>query len=407
MTLNKDVANDIVVGKKLISINTEILNEFDIDEIRESFLNLESIFKNNFPKLFPNKTKRAKIISIDNTSILNSLIELSKNLSRLKNNQNCHGLEEHIKEYNDKNKLRHNCFVTLLAGFLISKVDSLELEPISRNKKRSDIKIKSGDIEIYIEHESININKYVSDIKYLKAHEYFATLLIKYLKELPYGIDIIYECSFSLNYIEDLCKRINSFFPSVKSEGTIINDDYFNVHVTRGLGECKEHASNIGYLQESGSDDFYTIMAPNSRLKSIIKQDIGAKEIYNKCRYGTVYHIAKNYIYPMHQFFLGTGYITISGPKLGPDVDFKLVLKKKIEYARAQAPINKPYVLALNMEEELGGIEGNRKILENIFHPDCNTRYNGILLVNNNFDFEFIPNPYAKLDLIPFFSTMR
>ncbi len=402
MTLNKDVANDIIVGKNTISIETEILKEskFTKKEIRESFLELESMFKDIFPKIFPMNKKGSKIININDTETLNSLIMLSKILSRLKDSQSVRGFKEHIKEYNDKNKFRHNYFVTLLAGFLLSKVDSLELEPVSRDNRHSDIKIKSKDIEIYIEHESVNIDKFL--VNNLEAHHYFATLLIKYLKEIPYGIDITYKNPFSPDEIEKLCKRINDLLPSVVSEGTIIDNDNFKVHVTRCSEECKEHPSNITYLQESGSYVFCSTMAPYSRQRVVIKEAIGDKELYNKCRYSKMYDIAENYIYSMHQFFLGKGYINISGPK---DVDFKSVLEKKIEYARAQSPIDKPYILALNMEGELGSIEKNRKRLNTIFQPHQNTRYNGILLVKNyDFDFEFIQNPYVKLNLIPFFS---
>jgi hypothetical protein len=167
------------------------------------------------------------------------------------------------------------------------------------------------------------------------------------------------------------------------------------------------------YLEESGrgrtKDRFYSRLAPYDQLRVIIKNDyIGDKELYETCLYGTLYDTAENYIYPMHTFFLGgKSYINISGPK---DGGFTSVLKQKIKDARSQSPIGKPYILAINMEDELGSIEENRKKLNTIFQPKYNTRYSGILLVKKNdsevFDLEFVQNPYVE-NLIPVFLKIK
>ncbi len=392
-----------------IEVSEEVLDALKLatGEVNEQFIELMAIFKDDFSKIFPIDKEKRKII-IESTVILDSLIKLNKNLNILKN---CQGFKKHVEKYHDENAFRHNYLVTSLAGFLFHKVDNVELEPIvQHHEKRSgkisekspDIKIEMEGIDIYIEHESIDTEKF----NYLDEHRNCAESIIKNLKEIPYQMEIIHKRPFvktNENKIEndrmrDLCKIINDKLPSVINEGVIINNDTFKVHVVKKSEESKNQMSNIRSIREIGKDKFYLRMNEYERLivYGSKKDDIEDKEFHKYCFFLALCDTAEHYIYSSHTFFLSKSIIIIAGPE---NIDFKPVLYEKIKRARSQSPIDKAYVLVINEEEMLGSIKENREILENIFQSRKNSRFSGILLVKNDIkglDFDFIQNPYGK-----------
>lgn len=344
-----------------ISIATEILNQskITITEINEHFTELASIFKGISPKILPDNIK--------DTSTLYSLIEFSKNLKKLKN---CQGFEKHIIKYNNEKEIIHSDFVTLLSGFLVSKVDELIFDPIIREtNKYPDMCIKFNDNETYIECKSIDTKKF----NFSDEHNRFFELISKYLVGIPHQISITYKKSLSDNKIEELGKTLQKRAPLVTNEGVIINNENLKVHVIK-----KEMPPNTG---------------------------IGVSF------FGIEHDIVENCDYPMHIFAVNGLTVSIAGPK----VDYASVLLGKVKAGKSQSPINKPYILAIDAREILGSMDENIRVLTTAFQPKQYTRFSGILLVKmswnlfekkTDFGFEFVQNPFASTPISEYFSRL-
>ena len=85
-------------------------------------------------------------------------------------------------------------------------------------------------------------------------------------------------------------------------------------------------------------------------------------------------------------------------------MNYSKILKKKIESSRNQSDEDKPYLLAINANNMLGSLTENLRYLATSFQPNMNTRFSGILLVNNTInsngknklEVKFVSNPYSK-----------
>ena len=100
---------------------------------------------------------------------------------------------------------------------------------------------------------------------------------------------------------------------------------------------------------------------------------------------------------------IGTG-ITKCKTEREYDLIPKDALKKKIESSRDQSDDSQPYILAINANDMLGSLTENLRYLAKSFQPKMNTRFSGILLVNNTLngngkekiDLKYVSNPYSK-----------
>lgn len=386
--------------KYIISVHPEVLkwSKLKIDEINEIFVELRTVLKDNFQKLFENNKnigngtdESCKVIYIDNIAILKSLMFINKNLKIL---YKCQGFEKYIERYSDEKQFWHNYFVAALAGSLVSKVgfNNIILEPNIENyeneHKNPDICIKLNDVDTIIECKIIDSEKI---FYYSEEHSRLAKLLSKWLIEIPcnYELQLIYKDSFSDIDVYQLCKRLNNIIPLITGEGEILNDYLFKVEIIKNLDE--DNVSEIRFLKNEKLLKYrYISELKGGEQMRVYKSDI---EDHTTIIGGTMLIIPENYIYPQSTF-LGKNVLFILGPK---KVDYTSIIENEIKKARKQAPKNKPYVLAINMTTELGSIEINREILKSLFQPGRNSRYSGILLIKlciDEFNFEFIRNPF-------------
>jgi hypothetical protein len=344
INLNED--GDVIVKQIQFSISNEVLSaaRLDINEIQEYLSELASIFKDDYISVFPTEIK-------DNPT-LSSLIILSKNLGKLKK---CEGFDKHITNF--KTDRFHSIFMTILSGFLVSKVNKLILEsPIKNKTKQSDIFINFNNEQIFIECKSINTKQF----EYLDEHNKIFEILKEYI-DFPHQIDLTYRNPLSQEEINKIGETLQEKLPRVTNDGKIINNEDLEVGV-----QIREKYGN-------------------KNLKLLLTIHSG--------------HIHENCIYPGHVYAEDGKSISIVGPK----VDYSKILIKKIKDSKNQHDPEKPYILAIDANNLLGDYSENLRKLATSFQPNINTRFSGILLVRylnyiHKFDleFDFITNPYSK-----------
>jgi hypothetical protein len=274
-------------------------------------------------------------------------------------------------------------------------VDSLELEPTIRHydkktdkeeTKNPDICIKLKEIEIYIEHKSINTEEFI----FFEEHKHIFQLLTKYLIDLPYQIEIIYKDSkFSDTDIEKLGKILKEKVPSMPSEKTMIVIDTFEACVLKKVEHTKP-VDHIHGIHPKGhgktlKDTFHSVVNEGEVIRLYMQE--------NECKFGRITIKEEKYSYPMHIFHSGgKSQILIVGPK----IEFSKIVERTLERAKSQSPYGKPYVLTINDEEILGSKE--KKMWQKAIAKY--TRFSGVIFVKMNdseeLDFEFEPNPRGE-----------
>lgn len=329
----------IICNKDLLESNNISLNDF-----REDLQYLSMKFKNKFLDFFP--------LQINDISTVWTIQNLSSSLKKL---ENCVGFDAHMSVY-CKEQFGSNFFVTLFAGSIKDKVQSLELEPeIESTGKNPDVLIRTLNQEIYLECKNIETEQFVLE----KEHEHIFNIISKGV-DSPNQIDITYYEELTDKEWIDLAKNLNSLLENVTEEGYIINNKKLQVHTIP---------------RSNGIQTGFTIL-----MNGMI-EDTNSKTTY-----------------PGHIFMKDGRSISISGPL----VDFKKIIKKKIEKSRKQSDNSKPYVLVINSNHFIGKKEENMSFIRKLFQPDSNTRFSAILLVNysvskeENIHFELITNPYSK-----------
>jgi hypothetical protein len=329
------------------SLSTEILksSKLNIDEVKGHLIDLALIFKEKFPNVVPT--------AINDLPTLEYIVSLSENLKKIKE---CEGFKEHISKYKGK-QIHSNYFVTLLAGFLVSKVDTLVLEPkIGKKKKNPDIYVDLKGEEVCIECKLIDTQQF----DYFEEHKHMFEVLSKYVN-VPHQVSITYKKSLSDDEIKKLGKTLQQRVHLVTREGNIINNEDLEVNViARAEYVDKRFSGGMGGIIENMSDN---------------------------CRY------------PNHVFFKNGITMSLSGPK----VDYSKILRYKLEKSRDQSYLKKPFILAIDATYMLGDLTENLRFLNTRFQPSMNTRFSGILLVSSGLrleknyrEFKFISNPFAK-----------
>ncbi|MFC2036315.1 hypothetical protein ACFLUJ_09425 [Chloroflexota bacterium] len=337
-----------IVERKL-SISKSIMESVGItyERLSSLLIELHSILGNKAIDLIPE--------NINDFSTLHFIVTLSENLSLLKN---CEGFGQHIARYTKK-QIRSSHFVTELAAFLFSKVETLSLEPIYPNSKMSDISVLFQGQSIYIECKGIETTKH----DYSKEHDEFFSILKPIITDIPHEISITYRKELSEDNVRALGTVIRDRTISISSNGRIIDNPDVSVYVTR-----RDKSNN-----------------PSVKLyMSIIQENLD-----ERCRYpGNVYGVD------------GIS-LTISGPK----VSYKRVFKEKIRRSKSQAPLNSPYILIIDGNLMLGCLSDNIRALATAFQPKVNSRFSSAIIVEHNprigasqtdFKFQVVNNPFAK-----------
>lgn len=371
----------------IITIDEEVLkgSKLTLEEIDEILKGLRTILgEDNFPKIFPNVDN----LYIGSTPTLEYIISLYKNLKKL---ENCQGFESHISLYNNEEQFKHNYFVAYLAGFLLSEVDDIILEPdydkSSKDKSpKGDICLKLNGVEIYIECKTINtkqfnfLNKHIDAIRLSKKYENIG--------QRPITIFFKTETSFSMDCIEKLYKELNnkiSKITSTKNTEVIKDNENFKVIIYGNAGETEDviHINDSKFKLPStiGENESFSFHIGHKKENDIVYCESLLFDENENCWYPGTILIGKP--------------ICIGGPK----VDIKKILFELIRKGRKKKIPDKPYILAIGMENVLGGNEDNKRTLESFFKR-YNKRYSGVLLFDNKdskrFNLKLIKNQSAK-----------
>ena len=303
---------------------------------------LSKKLKKRFKELVP--------LSYMDTQSLDRLLTLYEALSKL---EKVKGFDRHVAEYNEKRFLA-TLFVSRVAIYLLSKVDDLELEPITPlDEGNPDIRLTIGEKDIFIECKNIESSQFSDISEHRKVFEILETYI-----DFPHQIMLSYKTTPTENELHSLGKSINKLAKKVKISGNIINNKNYKVNI---------------HLREAYGDPNITAVA------DMIIENIGSKDRA-----------------PGHAFMeKGKTFIVD-----GPEIDYKSILKTKIKRAKNQYVKNYIFLTAINTDSMLGIMEDNIQSIESLFQPDKNTRYSGVLLANhqcltNNSKWTKIINPYA------------
>ena len=328
-----------------ISYNPEVLQMrgVTIDDIKLYLDFLSKILKKRFREIVP--------LNFMDTQSLDSLLTLYEVLSKL---ETVKGFERHTAEYNHK-RFSATLFVSRVALYLLSKVDGLELEPITTLKDGNpDIKFTIGELDVFIECKNIETSQF-SDIT---EHRNIFVVLEPYM-DFPHQIMLSYKATPTEDELHSLGENIRKLTNRLKISGNIINNKDYKVNVD---------------LRGMYGDPNVTAVA------DMIMENIGSKDRA-----------------PGHAFMeKGKTFIVD-----GPEIDYKKILITKIKSAKNQYVKNHIFLTAINTDSMLGIMEDNIQCIESLFQPNKNTRYSGILLANhqcltNDGKWTQVINPYAE-----------
>lgn len=333
--------------------------EVKIDLSQESLdqIGLENIKKrlNHLFKLFGLRVKELVPSEINNYSTLISLINMSSLLEGL---QDCPGFNEHILGY--FNNPTSTQFVSYIAKNLISKVDFLELEPHSTELGRKpDIKIINDELEFYIECKyPFSNTKFDFYNEHKKIEE-----RIRNEVSIPHQIDVSFYSELNDEEITRIINDLKHKLSFCRSSGVLINTKKYKVSIT-----------------------FHEDYQPQYLFEMPMKITLIESHTNN--------HLPGN-------VFLKDGRtISIAGPQ----VDYVSVLTKLIKKSSGQAVVNKPFVLAISINNMLGSLQENILAIQDSFQPKKNTRFTGVVLVEHlgtgelsKRKFIYIENPFSSV----------
>ena len=330
-------------------VSTEILKSIpiSIEQLQQYLFELKSILGTRFDSLI---SKR-----INDVSTLQWVIGLSQRLQKLRE---CDGFERHIGTYT-KRQLQSSYFVTVIASYLLDKVDNIILEPsITGRVKKPDIPAIFRGEQVYLECKYID----TSQFDYSMEHEHMFSVLREYI-DVPHQVSIRYKKPLSDTELHQLGETLRQRLEQVTGDGRIIHNANLEVQVMTRQAYGNKRLSMI---------------------LTMIEQDT-----YENCSY------------PGHAYGRHGLTVSLSGPK----VDYTKVLREKIGKSRRQSPQNWPYVSMINGNLMLGDLTENIQALSTAFQPKTNTRFSAAVLVtyhprldslNLDFKFYLVSNPFAK-----------
>jgi hypothetical protein len=330
-----------------IDLSQEVLDQIGIDNIQTRIKHLYLLFGTRFNYFVPEV--------INDSRTLMGLMSMSSSLETL---EHCPGFDEHLKEY--FNNSTSTAFVSYIANSLIGKVQYLELEPFSnQNGRKPDLKVIASDLEFFIE------CKY----PFLKTQFDFSaqhrTINDRIRNEIytPHQIGIQYYSKLNDADIDQIIQILKSRLPFCTSDGVLYSS--------------RKYEMNIVYHSDYKEVPYtFQIVMPGTSIETQ----------------------TNNYL-PNHTFFTNGTTLSIAGPL----IDYRDVLTKLIKKSTGQAINKKPFLLAISINNMLGSLNENIKVIQNSFHPQKNTRFTGVLLVEHRGSnelskkqFVYIQNPYSN-----------
>ncbi|MCK4354419.1 MAG: hypothetical protein KAW83_04120 [Dehalococcoidia bacterium] len=343
----------ISAGKEgYVVVSTEILKSMNIsiEQLRHHLIELKLILGRTFDFVVPK--------NINDTATLQWLIGLSQRLQKLKQ---CDGFDRHIRMYT-REQLQSNDFVTVIASYLLDKVDNVILEPLIIDKsKKPDILADLRGKQVYLECKHIETLRF----DYSRAHEHMFSILRDYI-DVPHQISITYKKTLSDTELHRLGEALQQRAKLVTGDGRIIHNPDIEIQVIR---------------REAYGDKRL------SATMSMITEDMN-----DNCRYVG------------HAYMRDGITLSLSGPK----VDYTKILKEKIRKSKSQSPHDQPYMLMIDGNKMLGSLTENIRALSSAFQPKTNTRFSAAALVTHylrlgsrglDLRFYVVSNPFAKFPI--------
>lgn len=342
-----------------IVVSRGVLESTDIslEELQQHLGELKRILGVRFDEIVPTKIK--------GVPRLYWVVNLSKKLQMLKN---CEGFDKHIETYKG-NQIKSSYFVTIVASYLVDKVDSIILEPtIAGKSTKSDILVNLQGNNIYIECKIIDTSRF----NYLKEHNHMLSILKQYIN-VPHQISIKYQKSLSDEELHQLGKTLKERGNLPRGDGIIINNPGLEVQLFR-----RAHYAD-------------------KRFRLVM--DMISEDLNENCSY------------PAHAYSEDGITISLSGPK----VDYKEVLRERFRKSKRQSPIDCPYVLVIDGSMILGDLKEHIRALSTAFQPKRNTRFSAVVLVKYHlkldspaikYNFYFVSNPFAEFPIYKEFELL-
>jgi len=335
-----------------VSVSAEIVNGsgISVEQVRYHITQLAAILGTKFNVLVPR--------AITDTPTLQSIVDTSQRLQKLKQ---CDGFDRHIRTYT-RRQLQSSKFVTLIASYLVDKVDKITLEPlITGRSKKSDILVNFREERVYLECKHVETLRF----DYSQEHEHMFSILRDYIHS-PHQISIRYKKPLSDMEVHDLGKTLTQRVSEATGDGMIINNQDLEVQVMKRAGYADKRFA------------FTMVMI--------------TKDLHDNCSY------------PGHFYARDGITLSLSGPK----VDYTKVLREKLQRSRSQSPPDSAYTLVIDGNRMLGDLTENLRALSTAFQPETNTRFSAAVLASYfsrigspelDFNFSVVSNPFAKFPI--------
>lgn len=335
--------------KKDVFVSTDVLKSthISIQQLQQHLIELKSILGAKFVSTVPR--------NINGVPAIYQVVRLNQQLQKLKQ---CDGFDRHISTYTKK-QFQSSYFVTVIASYLLDKVDNIVLEPDMTGKTtKSDILVNFRGENVYLECKHTDTLKF----DYSKEHEHMLSILRSYIN-VPHQISIKYKKPLSDRELHQLGETLRQRASLPTGDGRIINNPDLEVQVIKR--------------------ETYA----NKRLHFVMGMVV--KDIYENCSY------------PGHAYGIDGITLSLSGPK----VDYTKVLREKLKKSKGQSPHDWPYVLMIDGNIMLGDLTENIRALSTAFQPKTNTRFSAATLVTYyprldrpdlDLNFIFVSNPFAK-----------
>lgn len=335
--------------KEGVFVSADVLKSthISIQQLQQHLIELKSILGTKFASIVPR--------NINGVPAIYQVVRLNQQLQKLKQ---CDGFDRHISTYTKK-QFQSSYFVTVIASYLVDKVDNVVLEPpITGKTTKSDILVDFRGEQVYLECKHTDTLKF----DYSLEHEHMLSILRNYIN-VPHQISIKYKKSLSDTELHRLGKTLQKRASQPTGDGIIVNNQDLEVQVMK---------------REAYAD---------KRLHLVMGMVV--EDLYENCRY------------PGHAYGINGITLSLSGPK----VDYTKVLREKFKKSKSQSPHDGPYVLMIDGNMMLGNLTENIRALSTAFQPKTNTRFSTAILITYysrldspelNLNFYSVSNPFAR-----------
>jgi hypothetical protein len=336
------------MNKLEFTIGPAVAKEIGFPELERHLQHLVSLFRERSNKILP--------LKVLHPPQAHHLILLSQKLEAV---EGCQGFDQHLRLYQQRPEAA--LFVASLAGLVVSRGGVVTFEPTTTNGRKADLAVTLGSDEAIVECKAPMEGAL---LKARSEHVRMFDVLAEYV-EHHYHLRINYRRSLDLSEIEELGRIIKDRLPHVTEDGVIFASPELEVSVHRGVDRAPKGIHFI--LSMSGSQP------------------------------------PDNAVLPGHAIVRGGKNLAFNGPV----IDSTRLLRDRIRKARKQAPLDRPFVVAISKRLLFGDPHSNLAAVQSEFTPKKYRHITGVLFAEFNWSFggkedvrlEYIPNSFASFPL--------